>query len=314
MKPVELSYSTFFPSIHKASLVATEWCKEVEKRTNGGVKVTIYWSETLTPAFKSYDSAVTGISDIAWSAPSYSRGRFPLTEAIDLPIGAKSSRVASTLTRMCNEYYKKFKPKELDDVKVMYFFSPAGAFLHTKKPVYKLEDVKGMKIRTSGLMTKIVTALGGAPVAMGMGDVYDAISRGVAEGSWAPMEPLQNWKLGEVLHYSTESYRASNASSMFMIMNKDKWNALTPDTQKIIEKINEEWVDKMGRAWDEIEIDARAYLLKLGHNFIPLSKEEDERWGKAVRPLLDDYVKMAKAKGLPGEEALKFCLDYLEKH
>ena len=35
--------------------------------------------------------------------------------------------------------------------------------------------------------------------------------------------------------------------------------------------------------------------------------------GAAVRPVIDDYVKSVKAKGLPGDEALKFCLDYLKK-
>jgi hypothetical protein len=43
-----------------------------------------------------------------------------------------------------------------------------------------------------------------------------------------------------------------------------------------------------------------------------LSPEEDARWSKAVAPMLDEYVKSMKAKGLPGEEAIKFCLDYLK--
>ena len=53
--------------------------------------------------------------------------------------------------------------------------------------------------------------------------------------------------------------------------------------------------------------------LKLGNKIIPLSKQENERWANAVRPLLDDYVNNMKAKGLPGDEALKFCLDRLKK-
>jgi hypothetical protein len=52
----------------------------------------------------------------------------------------------------------------------------------------------------------------------------------------------------------------------------------------------------------------------LGNKIISVSKEENERWAKAVRPILDDYVNNMKAKGLPGEEALKFCLDYLKKN
>jgi TRAP-type C4-dicarboxylate transport system substrate-binding protein len=63
-----------------------------------------------------------------------------LTEVIDLPLGYKSAHAA---TRLVNEYYKKFKPKEFDEVKVLYFFAHGPGILHTKKPVYKLEDLKG---------------------------------------------------------------------------------------------------------------------------------------------------------------------------
>ena len=52
--------------------------------------------------------------------------------------------------------------------------------------------------------------------------------------------------------------------------------------------------------------------LKQGHKFIPLPKEEDARWTERMRPILDDYVKTMKEKGLPGDQALKFCLDYLK--
>ncbi len=45
---------------------------------------------------------------------------------------------------------------------------------------------------------------------------------------------------------------------------------------------------------------------------MPLSKEEDARWAKAVSHLLDDYVAAMKAKGLPGDQALKFCLDFIK--
>jgi TRAP-type C4-dicarboxylate transport system substrate-binding protein len=100
---------------------------------------------------------------------------------------------------------------------------------------------------------------------------------------------------------------------MFVVMNKDKWNALPPDIQKIIEKINGEWIEKQGKTWDEIDKEGRDFTLKLGNKIIPLSKEENEKWVKAVRPLLDDYVKNMKDKGLPGEEVLKFYMDQLKK-
>jgi TRAP-type C4-dicarboxylate transport system substrate-binding protein len=313
-KPVELTYSTFVPAVHEQGKLTTEWAKEIETRTNGRVKITVFYGGTLSPADKSYDGVVKGISDIACSAPSYTKGRFPLTEAVEQNIGSKSIFMASVVTKMANEFYNRFKPKEFDDVKVMFFFCPGGQFLHTKKPVNNLEDLKGIKIRSNGVSASTLKALGGVPVVTPMGESYETVSRGVAEGVWCPLEALQSWKLGELVKYSTECFGASNTSSMFVVMNKDKWNALAPDLQKIIEKVNEEWIEKTGRGWEKLDSIARDFLLGSGHKFISLSEEEQEKWRKGVRPLLDDYVNNMKAKSLPGEEALRFCMDYLKKH
>jgi TRAP-type C4-dicarboxylate transport system substrate-binding protein len=196
----------------------------------------------------------------------------------------------------------------------MYLMTHGPGLIHTKKPVNKLEDLKGIKIRAFGAVTKIVTALGGAPVSMPMSEVYDALSRGVAEGSVAPYEALEGFKWGEVVKYSTEAWGMYYVGTFFVVMNKDRWNSLPADIQNIIEKMNEEWIEKHGRAWDEIDKAGKEFTIKLGNKIISVSKEENERWAKAVRPILDDYVNNMKAKGLPGEEALKFCLDYLKKN
>jgi len=309
-KPIELSYSIFFPETHKNGKISAEWAKEIEKQTNGKVKITMFYSGTLTPADKCYDGVEKGISDIGFSVLAYTRGKFPLTEVIDLPIGIKSGLAA---TKLINEYYNKFKPKEFDGTKVMYLHGHGPGLIHTKKAVNKLEDLKGMKIRCTGMAAKIAAALGATPVAMPMGETYDALSRGVVDGSMAPQESLFGWKWGEVVKFTTEDWGGSYSSGMFVVMNKDKWNALPPDIQKIIEKINGEWIEKQGKTWDEIDKEGRDYTLKLGNKIISLSKEENERWAKAVRPILDEYVNNMKTKGLPGDEALKFCIDTLKK-
>jgi TRAP-type C4-dicarboxylate transport system substrate-binding protein len=309
-KAIELNYSIFFPETHKNAKLSAEWAKEIEKRTNGRVKITMFYSGTLTPADKCYDGVEKGISDIGFSVLAYTRGKFPLTEVSDLPLGIKSGLAA---TKLINEYYNKFKPKEFDGTKVMYLHGHGPGLIHTKKAVNKLEDLKGMKIRCTGLAAKIASHLGATPVAMTMGETYDSLSRGVVDGSMAPYEALFGFKWGEVVKFSVEDWGATYTSGMFVVMNKDKWNALPPDIQKIIEKINGEWIEKQGKTWDEIDKEGRDYTLKLGNKIISLSKEENERWGKAVRPLLDDYVKNMKDKGLPGEEALKFCTDTLKK-
>jgi len=306
----KLNYSTFFPAPHKNSVLADEWGKEIAKRTNGKVQVTMFYGGTLTPADKCYDGVVKGISDIGFSFLSYTMGKFPLCEVIDLPLG---SRTAVGATRLVNDFYKKFQPKELDETKLMYLHAHGPAFVHTKKPVYKLEDLKGMKIRGTGTTTKVVANLGGTPVAMPMSDAYDAISRGVVEGVVCPVEALQGWKLGEVVKFTTQNYGSAYNMVFFVVMNKNKWNSLSPDIQKIIEQVNEEWIVKQGQLWDEIDKLGIDFAVKQGDTIIPLSKEEDARWAKAVSPMFDEYVKDKSAKGLPAEEALKFCQERLKQ-
>jgi TRAP-type C4-dicarboxylate transport system substrate-binding protein len=304
-KPFDFSYSVMMPAPHRNAVLATEWSRE---RTNGRVKITLFYGGTLTPGDKCYTGVVNGISDIGTSVLSYTAGKFPLTEVIDLPLGYKSGAQA---TKVINEYYKKFRPKELDDVKVLYLHAHGPGFLMTKQPVRKLEDLKGMKIRSSGTIAKISAHLGATPVAMPIGDTYDAISRGVVEGMMSPYEVLDGFRMAEVVKYVTEDYGASYSLAFFVTMNKAKWNALPADIQQTIEKINEEWIEKTRTSWDEIDKLGIEVGKKKGVQTISLSKEENERWAKAVRPMLDEYVKDKKAKGLPADEALKFCVDRL---
>jgi TRAP-type C4-dicarboxylate transport system substrate-binding protein len=307
---IKLNYSVFFPAPHKNAVLATDWAKEIEKRTGGKVQITVFPGGTLTPADKCYDGVVKGLSDIGFSVLAYTRGKFPLTEVVDLPLGSKSGLAS---TKLINEYYKKFKPKELDEVKVMYLHGHGPGILHTKAAVNLLEDLKGKKIRCTGMAAKIVGALGATPVAMPMGETYDALSRGVVDGSMAPFEALQGWKWGEVVKFTTEDWGAAYSSGMFVVMNKDKWNAIAPDLQKIIEKVNEEYAEKQGKLWDEIDKAGREFSIGRGNKVIALSQDENWKWTKAVKPILDEYVKNMKDKGLPGEEALKFCLETLYK-
>ena len=88
-KPIELSYSNFFPPTHIQAKLGDSWAKEIEKRTNGKVKITYYPGGALLKGPKIYDGILKSITDIGMSVFGYSRGVFPSMEAIDLtlPLG-----------------------------------------------------------------------------------------------------------------------------------------------------------------------------------------------------------------------------------
>ncbi|MBI5250475.1 MAG: C4-dicarboxylate ABC transporter substrate-binding protein, partial [Desulfomonile tiedjei] len=102
--------------------------------------------------------------------------------------------------------------------------------------------------------------------------------------------------------------------TFWVAMKKKKWASLSPEIRATIEKVNEEWIEKTGKAWDQMDAEGIEFAKAKGHQFIQLNAQEDERWGKAVLPVRDQFVADSKKKGLPGEEALQFCLDWLNKN
>jgi TRAP-type C4-dicarboxylate transport system substrate-binding protein len=196
-------------------------------------------------------------------------------------------------------------PLELADVKVLYIHAHGPGLLSTKKPVRTLEDMRGLKIRSTGLSAKIVEALGGAPVAMPQGDTYEALQKGVVEGTFSPIETLKGWRQAEVIDYTTQCTGIGYTTAMFVVMNLDKWKSLPKELQKIVEEVSGEWVDVHGEAWDQSDDEGRAYTLSEGNEIIDLSEEENKRWVAAVQPIIDDYITATGEKGLPAEKAVK---------
>ena len=306
---VKLTYSCFFPPTHIQSQLAESWCREVEKRTNGAVRVEYYAGQTLTKASQCYDGVLEGISDIGFSVLAYTRGRFPVMSVVDLPLGYTSGRVA---TEVISKVYDKFRPKELGNIKVMYLHAHGPGLVHTRgKAVRKLEDMKGLKFRGHGTSAEVTKALGGTPVPKPMPETYQMLQKGVVDGGMYPLESNKGWKLGDVTDYCTADFSAAYTTSFFVVMNKEKWNALSPDVQKTIEEINSEWVVKHGDAWDVSDMDGIRYFLEQGNEIIGLDKKEAARWKKAVSPIIDDYVKVLDKKGFNGREIVDFTVKTL---
>ena len=309
--PIKLTYANFFPPFHVQSQLAESWCKEVEKRTDGAVKIDYYPGGTLSKAPQIYDNVEMGVADIGMTVLAYSRGRFPILGAVDLPLGYPSGVVA---TRVANAVLEKFNPKEVHDTHVMYLHAHGPGYIHTvEKPVHQMADMKGLKIRSTGMSTFLVKALGATPVAQSMGDTYQSLQKGVVDGSAHPLESNKGWKLGEVVKYVVTEDSVSYTTNMIVTMNKSKWNSLPPEVQKIITEINEEWAVKHGEAWDQIDVAGKEFLKEKGKEIITLSSEESQKWQAAVAPALEEYAKKLDKKKLNGTELIAFIKESIEK-
>lgn len=308
-KTIELSFANFFPPSHIHGQLGQEYCDTIEKRTNGKVKMTYYPGGSLVAAPKTYGAIVDGITDMGFSVLGYSRGVFPVMEAIDLPVGYKSAKQA---TAIINAFYEKFKPEELNKVKVMLFHAHGPGLIHSKTPVRTLEDLKGMKVRCYGFSVKVVEALGGVPVAMGQGQAYEALQKGVCNATLVPIEALKGFKQAEVIKYTTETYSIGYTSGLYIFMNKDKWASLPKDVQDVFEQTNKEFIPKFGQAWETADEAGRAYTLELGNEIIPQSPEESARWAAAVKPAIGKWVEEASKKGLPAQEYVDWLMNAVE--
>jgi TRAP-type transport system periplasmic protein len=298
---IKLSYSIFFPPTHVQCIAATNWAAEIQKRTGGRVQIAIYPAGSLTKADQCYEGVIKGISDLGMSCFAYTRGRFPLMEGLDLPVGYPNGMTA---TRIANAMVQKYQPAELGDVKVLYVHAHGPGILASKKPVHSLADMKGLKVRATGLSAKIVEALGGTPVAMSQPETYEALSKGVVEATLCPIETLKGWKQGEAIEYVVDSTAIGYTTAMFVVMNKEKWAQLPAEVQKVFTDVSQEWIAKHGEAWDQADQAGREFVTGLKRQFIQLPESEQQQWKTAVKPILDNFVKISKEKNLPGDKML----------
>ena len=301
-KTWHFTYSVFFPATHGQAHAAAAWSQEVEKKSGGRIKITMFPGGTLTNAKTCFDGVVSGISDIGMSVFAYNRGRFPVMEACDLPMGYPNGLTA---TRAVNSYFKATAPKELDKVKVLYLHAHGPGLLHTRKPVKSLSDLKGMKIRSTGLSAKVVKALGGVPVAMPQPSTYEALQKGVVEGTFGPVEVLKGWRQADVIASTTLCQSVGYTTTMYVVMNKRKWAMLPQDLQSIMEETSEQWIDVHGKAWDDLDTAGLAYSLEKGNGSIALSSDEKAAWERLVTPVVTDYIARVHAAGLSGENLVE---------
>lgn len=300
-----LNLANFFPASHFMNTkLIKQWVDEVQKATGGQIKITNFPGQTLLKAPETYDGVVSGTADIGVGAFAYTRGRFPVMEGFELPGIYFGSCTATNLTAW--DGFKKFQPKELQDVKVLWFYSVGPGILFTKDQVKSMADMKGMRIRATGLTAKSIEALGAVPVAMPMPEVYEALSKGVVAGNVAPPEVLKGWKQADVTDYIAIVPPVYNGVH-YCVMNLDKWNALPADARKAVDAVNEKFILTAGQIWDsEMKANGIDYGLQKGMKMTRWSDAENQKAMKLMQPILDDYVARMDKKGLPGQKILDY--------
>jgi uncharacterized surface protein with fasciclin (FAS1) repeats/TRAP-type C4-dicarboxylate transport system substrate-binding protein len=298
----KFTFNSFFPATNKIAIVAEMWMAEITKRTNGAVVFEYLPGASLTPANKVYDGVTTGISDLGLSVFAYTPGLFPVMDFLDYPHGYPAGYVA---THVVNDYYQQFKPAELDAVhSFMFYGTGPQVVLAVKNPVKTLEDMKGLVIRSTGVGAAIATALGAEGYAAPQNEAYELMSKGVVDGSLAPREVLAGWKQAEVVNYVTNCFSVGSVSSMYIIMNNDKWNALPPDVQQVFTDVSTEYVEYWAKVASALDAAGVELLMQQpGREVVDLSAEEAAKWAEAVVPMIEKKQGELTAAGLTEDYA-----------
>ena len=296
---VRLKISNYFPPPSWQSKLLEEFGKELEARTGGKIKVQYFAGGSLLKAPATIKGIDSGIADIGLSHIEYTRGRFPVMEAAEMPLGYSSAWVANEIM---NDFYNKFKPKEFDDYKVLWFHACAPSVIISTKPVRKLEDMKGLTFRAPGRFGDVIKALGGTPAPTPIMETYDAIAKGVIDGVFTPYETLKTFKFAEIAKYVTDTTFIGPCYPFYVVMNKKSYQKLPADLKNILDELSGEYRERYALMWNAIEFPGKAFGKEKGVEYISLPAEEEAKWEKAVQPVIENYVKDMVSKGYKEDE------------
>ncbi len=299
---IELRLAHFMSARHlQHTDIMVPFAEEVEKATDGRVKITIYPAGALGKPTGQYDAAVTGIADITFGLHGYTPGKFPLVSVMELPFIVDSAEAGSSVLWELYEEFPELKAEHAE-VKVLWLWTNDPGQLISNKPIRSMSDLAGLKVRTPSASTKaMVEAWGATPVMMPVTDLYDSLKKGVVDAALMPLSGISSFKLYEISKYVTigDFY----VSTFFMVMNVDSWNRIPEKDRQIMESlIGKQMSEKAGLAYDAGTQNGLEALENAGIEIYSLPQEELAAWRNAAMPLHDKWIADIEAKGLPGEE------------
>ena len=327
-KVFNLSLSDIHPAEDPMnSVIAASWFKWLERESKGRIKMTLLHSAQAAPQEGQYDAARTGIVNIAVQVLPALPGRFPISEVVDLPFmfDYPSSRAQSLTLMALYEKYPELQA-EFPDVKVLFFHASAGSELSTvKKQVRTMQDLKGMVLLSVGTYNNLaLAALGATPELINPFESYDALVKGVLDGSTVNWMAQQVFGQVEAIKYSTETCMC--VDPFIEVMNLDTWNSLPADLQALFVGENAWRISELyGYRFDVDNGAARdAISEKYKTAGLPevytLPAAEKAKWLEKVQPVWEEWVKTAAAKVGEAkarailEDAQKFAKQYSDEN
>jgi len=278
----ELSYKTF-----------VDFCARVKVLTNGRLEITPYPAGAIVPTFEGLDALQNNVLQALHTWPGYFSGKEPAFAAIsDLVAGYSHPWQKDAWMyykggwEMLNELYKPY-----NGYTVGWMFWGIESMVSTK-PIRRMEDYKGLKMRVPHGMTAILfQKLGASVVVLPGGEVYSALDKGVINTSdWASASMNQRMGFFQVAKYTNYPGFHSMPLGDFTV-NINEWNKLPDDIKQILKSACREW------CWDSIEriaIDDIRALKEMKEKGVSVQAWSDEDLKKVRTVAMEVWDEFAK--------------------
>ena len=214
------------------------WVAEVEEKCGGRVKINIVDNNAITSRLGAYQGLKDGAVDIAVFEPSITPNEMPLLTLLNMPFLAGSIKQNAKLFYAAIDQFPEMKAELGKGGEFlaaicsgsMTFASTAG------QTVTKPEDIKGKRVVvwSTELTSAEVQDLGGLPTYLAVTDTYVGMQRGMGDMAYINFPTLRTLKLNEVVKAVSHLF-VNNALSVIAV-NRDVWNELPEDIQKIFKE------------------------------------------------------------------------------
>lgn len=297
---ITLNYANFAPSSTFVCVQMERWAAEVHKRSNGKITIKTFPAGTLLGATDMYDGVAAGQADIGNLCTAYQPGRFPITNALSLPLGFQD---AADGTRAMQALYEKYARVEYEDVQVLTMFTNAPSNIMSAQPIRNMADMKGMNLRASGGAAGVLKAWGANQIGMPMSDVPEALQKGVVEGLFTSLEVMKDNKFAEQCKFVTMTNQV--VYPFVVVMNKDRFNGLSPELQKIFTDLSEEQATWTADYMDKhVQESMEWSVQEQGVEVIIPTARDKAKLDRAAEGIIGDWAVSGVDLEIPTEEIL----------
>lgn len=244
---VTLSYASPYPPGHPFSRADIEWMQAVTEKSGGRLVIKPFWSGSLITSDQSMVEIRHGVADIGLITPIYTRGgAHALRGQAGFYGGIKDLSDQVAIYKCLEAAFPAFG-RELEGLHVLAV--QGGNFpgvLTRHKPIEKLDDLRGLRLRAQTEALGVLRDLGADPVNMPMGEVYSALAKGVIDGVVAPADTVHSLHFGEVASYFTALHFDRGAYPARAMSDK-AWQRLTPELRQVLKEAQPIWEAALSR-------------------------------------------------------------------